>query len=158
MKKVKQDKDHAHEELGSLENEAEILKRQDEAIKAEEAHRKKQEAEASRRGSSGQSEASSSKPSAPSSSGFIRPASGTFTSGFGKRSLGNHFGVDIAKRGSGVPINAAAAGTVIMPITRPATAMLCLLPITSTSKHIRRSTLTCLQLKCRQASVLNRDK
>jgi len=112
MKKVKQDKDHAHEELGSLENEAEILKRQNEAIKAEEAHRKKQEAEASRRASSGQSEASSSKPSAPSSSGFIRPASGAFTSGFGNRSLGNHFGVDIAKRGSGVPIYAAAAGTV----------------------------------------------
>ncbi|MEC1259443.1 peptidoglycan DD-metalloendopeptidase family protein [Bacillus swezeyi] len=112
MEKVKQDKDHAHEALGSLENEAEILKRQSEAIKAEEAHRKKQEAEARRQASSGSSEASSSKPSAPSSSGFIRPASGTFTSGFGKRSLGDHFGVDIAKRGSGVPIYAAAAGTV----------------------------------------------
>lgn len=118
MKKVKHDKDHAHAELGSLENEAEILKRQDEAIKAEEAYRKKQEAEERRKAqeaasqNSGNSEASSSKPSAPSSSGFIRPAAGTFTSGFGNRSLGNHFGVDIAKRGSGVPIYAAASGTV----------------------------------------------
>lgn len=118
MKQVKHDKDHVHAELGALENEAEVLKRQDEAIKAEEAYRKKQEAEEKRKAEAakqqdtGDRTASSSKPSAPGSSGFIRPASGKFSSGFGNRSLGNHFGVDIANRGSGVPIYAAAAGTV----------------------------------------------
>ncbi|WP_046174666.1 murein hydrolase activator EnvC family protein [Domibacillus indicus] len=50
---------------------------------------------------------------APSDSGgmFMRPAQGTFTSGFGQRSLGDHKGVDIANSAS-VPIVAAADGVV----------------------------------------------
>ncbi|WP_050179907.1 murein hydrolase activator EnvC family protein [Domibacillus robiginosus] len=42
---------------------------------------------------------------------FMRPAQGTFTSGFGQRSLGDHKGVDIANSES-VPIVAAADGVV----------------------------------------------
>lgn len=51
---------------------------------------------------------------APADSGgmFMRPAQGTFTSGYGQRSLGDHKGVDIAQAGSGVPIVAAADGVV----------------------------------------------
>lgn len=50
---------------------------------------------------------------APADSGgmFMRPAQGTFTSGFGQRSLGDHKGVDIANSES-VPIVAAADGVV----------------------------------------------
>jgi len=50
---------------------------------------------------------------APADSGgmFMRPAQGTFTSGFGTRSLGDHKGVDIANSES-VPIVAAADGVV----------------------------------------------
>ncbi|PAF13480.1 peptidase M23, partial [Shouchella clausii] len=52
--------------------------------------------------------------SAPSvaSGAWTRPASGRLSSGFGNRSLGNHFGVDIASGGT-VPIVAAADGVVI---------------------------------------------
>lgn len=42
---------------------------------------------------------------------FMRPAEGTFTSGFGIRSLGDHKGIDIANSES-VPIVAAADGVV----------------------------------------------
>ncbi|MEM1502988.1 peptidoglycan DD-metalloendopeptidase family protein [Domibacillus sp. 8LH] len=42
---------------------------------------------------------------------FMRPAEGTFTSGFGLRSLGDHKGIDIANSES-VPIVAAADGVV----------------------------------------------
>ncbi|NPC94296.1 peptidoglycan DD-metalloendopeptidase family protein [Bacillus sp. WMMC1349] len=111
MNQVKRDKDHAHEELGSLENEAEVLKEQEKAIKAEENYQQQVQAK-SGSSSSDIEDSSLSHPSVPSSEGFIRPASGRFTSGFGGRSLGNHYGIDIANRGSGVPIYAAAAGTV----------------------------------------------
>jgi murein DD-endopeptidase MepM/ murein hydrolase activator NlpD len=50
---------------------------------------------------------------APSSSGFIWPASGTITSGFGPRWGRMHEGIDIAG-GAGSPIRAAASGTVIV--------------------------------------------
>ncbi|MCM3225170.1 murein hydrolase activator EnvC family protein [Terribacillus saccharophilus] len=50
---------------------------------------------------------------APASSGdFITPAPGSITSGFGPRWGTFHYGIDIAKRGSNVPIWAAASGTV----------------------------------------------
>ncbi|WP_246055329.1 murein hydrolase activator EnvC family protein [Pseudalkalibacillus caeni] len=42
---------------------------------------------------------------------FIYPAAGRVSSNFGDRSLGNHFGIDIAKSGT-VPVHAAASGTV----------------------------------------------
>ncbi|MFS0560773.1 peptidoglycan DD-metalloendopeptidase family protein [Terribacillus sp. 179-K 1B1 HS] len=43
---------------------------------------------------------------------FITPAPGGITSGFGPRWGTFHYGIDIAKRGSNVPIWAAASGTV----------------------------------------------
>ncbi|KZE67803.1 hypothetical protein AWM68_18730 [Fictibacillus phosphorivorans] len=43
---------------------------------------------------------------------FIMPSQGMITSGFGNRSSGMHYGLDIAKGGSSVPIVAAASGTV----------------------------------------------
>ncbi|MFP7494700.1 peptidoglycan DD-metalloendopeptidase family protein [Terribacillus saccharophilus] len=47
-----------------------------------------------------------------SSASFITPAPGSITSGFGPRWGTFHYGIDIAKRGSNVPIWAAASGTV----------------------------------------------
>lgn len=49
----------------------------------------------------------------PSASGMVWPVSGTLTSGFGPRWGRMHEGIDIAG-GSGTPIGAAAAGTVIL--------------------------------------------
>ncbi|SDC83012.1 Peptidase family M23 [Terribacillus halophilus] len=43
---------------------------------------------------------------------FITPAPGSITSGFGPRWGTFHYGIDIAKRGSNVPVWAAASGTV----------------------------------------------
>ncbi|MEK4280656.1 murein hydrolase activator EnvC family protein [Cytobacillus sp. FSL R5-0377] len=51
-------------------------------------------------------------PPSVSSGAWTKPASGRLSSGFGGRSLGNHFGVDIASGGT-VPIVAAADGVVI---------------------------------------------
>ncbi|MDM5315276.1 peptidoglycan DD-metalloendopeptidase family protein [Fictibacillus sp. b24] len=48
----------------------------------------------------------------PVSRDFIMPSQGMITSGFGHRSAGMHYGMDIAKGGSAVPIVAAASGTV----------------------------------------------
>ncbi len=50
---------------------------------------------------------------APSASGMVWPVNGTLTSGFGPRWGRMHEGIDIAG-GSGTPIAAAAAGTVIV--------------------------------------------
>jgi septal ring factor EnvC (AmiA/AmiB activator) len=67
--------------------------------------------------SSGSPAPAESSPSAPSSSGLIWPVQGPIASPFGSRCLPNgdcsfHPGIDIAA-GSGTPIDAAAAGTVI---------------------------------------------
>ncbi|WP_144483660.1 M23 family metallopeptidase [Bacillus safensis] len=110
-------KNHAHDELGKLENEQEILANQKAAVKYEEAHRQKEEAKKAKQAAeknvpaphSGGSDQVSDTPA--SSSGFIKPAAGRFSSGFGGRSGGNHFGLDIAAKGT-VPVYAAASGTV----------------------------------------------
>ncbi|WFO47112.1 murein hydrolase activator EnvC family protein [Bacillus pumilus] len=111
-------KNHAHDELGKLENEQEILANQKAAVKSEEARRQKEEAKKAEQAAaeksaptpqSGGSDQVSDTPA--SSSGFIKPAAGRFSSGFGGRSGGNHFGLDIAAKGT-VSVVAAASGTV----------------------------------------------
>ncbi|MFS0655217.1 murein hydrolase activator EnvC family protein [Bacillus sp. 179-C3.3 HS] len=117
---VTEEKEHAHHELGKLENEKEILANQEAAVKSEEARRQKEEAEkaaakknppASSAPSSGGSSSKNVSDAPVSSSGFIKPAAGRFSSGFGSRSGGQHYGIDIAAKGT-VPVVAAAAGTV----------------------------------------------
>ncbi|MDM5299583.1 peptidoglycan DD-metalloendopeptidase family protein [Bacillus pumilus] len=113
---VTEEKEHAHDELGKLENEKEILANQQAAVKSEEARRQKEEAEkaaAEKQAPASNGGGSSKQVSdAPvSSSGFIKPAAGRFSSGFGGRSGGQHYGIDIAAKGT-VPVVAAAAGTV----------------------------------------------
>ncbi|MGP3738089.1 murein hydrolase activator EnvC family protein [Bacillus sp. 4A_MP2] len=114
---VTEEKEHAHDELGKLENEQEILANQKAAVKSEEARRQKEEAkkaeqavaEKSAPAPSGGSDQVSDTPA--SSSGFIKPAAGRFSSGFGGRSGGQHYGLDIAAKGT-VSVVAAASGTV----------------------------------------------
>ncbi|MGE6630202.1 murein hydrolase activator EnvC family protein [Bacillus sp. NPDC077027] len=123
---VKEDKEHTHDELGKIENETEILANQKAAVKAEEARRQKEEADkekaekekqptvqkdipANTNSVNGSSQDVSDTPA--SSSGFIKPAAGRFSSGFGGRSGGQHYGLDIAARGT-VSVVAAASGTV----------------------------------------------
>ncbi|KKK39458.1 peptidase M23 [Mesobacillus campisalis] len=52
------------------------------------------------------------KKPAVSNSAFTWPAAGRVSSGFGSRSLGQHYGIDIAQPGPNVPIVAAAGGVV----------------------------------------------
>lgn len=97
--------------------------RQAEAARQAELARQKAAAEAAKKSSSSSAGSSSSSDSGSSSSpqvsapsvasgAWTRPASGRLSSGFGSRSLGDHFGVDIASGGT-VPIVAAADGVVI---------------------------------------------
>lgn len=115
------------------------IKAEIERAKREEAERKKREAEAraaaaaaaekareeaaareknkSNSGGSGSSPSPTPPPAptpapAPVSRDFIMPSQGFITSGFGNRSAGMHYGMDIAQGGSTVPIVAAASGTV----------------------------------------------
>lgn len=114
---VTEEKEHAHDELGKLENEKEILANQKAAVKSEEARRQKEEAKKAQQAaaeknapaSNGGSDQVSDTPA--SSSGFIKPAAGRFSSGFGGRSSGQHYGLDIAAKGT-VSVVAAASGTV----------------------------------------------
>ncbi|MDJ0286038.1 MULTISPECIES: murein hydrolase activator EnvC family protein [Bacillus] len=114
---VTEEKEHAHDELGKLENEQEILANQKAAVKSEEARRQKEEAKKAEQAAaeknapapSGGSDQVSDTPT--SSSGFIKPAAGRFSSGFGGRSGGQHYGLDIAAKGT-VSVVAAASGTV----------------------------------------------
>ncbi len=112
---VTEEKEHAHDELGKLENEKDILANQKAAVKSEEARRQKEEAEKAKQAvapasnSGGSSNHVSDTPA--SSSGFIKPAAGRFSSGFGRRSGGQHYGLDIAAKGT-VSVVAAASGTV----------------------------------------------
>ncbi|PCK19887.1 peptidase M23 [Bacillus pumilus] len=116
---VTEEKEHAHDELGKLENEKEILANQKAAVKSEEARRQKEAAQKAKQAAAeknapvsnggGSSDQVSDTPK--SSSGFIKPAAGRFSSGFGLRSGGQHYGLDIAAKGT-VPVVAAASGTV----------------------------------------------
>ncbi len=135
MGQILEQHDEAIHEMHELEDEAAFLNEQKRAVEAEEKRqqeeaaraaaeaKRKAEAEAaaakssSSSSSSNSSSGSSQKP-AVTSGGFMWPASGTFTSGYGYRNhpvTGGrklHSGIDIANSAD-VPIVAAASGTVI---------------------------------------------
>ncbi|MGS2778300.1 murein hydrolase activator EnvC family protein [Robertmurraya sp. GLU-23] len=106
----------------NLEEEAQLLSSQESAIqKAIELEKKNQAAKQAQNAvsSGGGTSASAPATSAPSVSAppvsngsFTRPTSGVLTSGFGSRWGANHFGVDIAQKGT-VPVVSAADGVVM---------------------------------------------
>ncbi|OMP65823.1 peptidase M23 [Domibacillus epiphyticus] len=124
MKGLVADEHEAHEKKLSLEEEQSILDSQEASIKAAIKEEEARIAEDKRRAAEAKAArdipASHSAPTetnrstaTPANTGgmFMRPAQGTFTSGYGMRSRGNHKGVDIANSVS-VPIVAAADGVV----------------------------------------------
>ncbi len=135
MKSLKREEEEMHAEMIAAEEENAVLAAQAAAIqkaisleKTRQAELERQRAEAAAAAKAAASSASSTKQSSggnstsvqqtssapPVSSGsFTWPAAGYVSSGFGGRSLGNHFGIDIAKAGPNVPIIAAADGVVI---------------------------------------------
>jgi peptidoglycan hydrolase CwlO-like protein len=133
---LEKQEEEAHEHKMELQEEAQLLAAQSAALqKAIALEQKRQEeeaaaaaaeaaaAEAAAASAAANNNAGSSnggggstpaQPTAPVTSGaFTLPANGTFTSGFGGREGGMHYGVDIANRAAGVPIWAAADGVVI---------------------------------------------
>jgi peptidoglycan hydrolase CwlO-like protein len=132
---LKKEEEHMHAAKMELAEEKEILAaqeaalqkaiqleqaRQAEAARQAELARQRAAQEAAKKKSSSSSSSSSIKSTAqvsspaPAVSGgaWTRPAAGRLSSGFGSRSLGEHYGVDIAAGGT-VPIVAAADGVVI---------------------------------------------
>lgn len=131
-KELAAEKKHLESEKMALEEEAEVLRAQSAAVEqaikmeknrlAEEAARKAREEKArkareaaAKRGKKNNSSVSSGNSyagtPAVSSGMFMRPSVGYISSGFGGRSLGEHYGIDIAASGT-VPIVAAADGVV----------------------------------------------
>lgn len=99
----------------NLEEEAQLLSSQESAIqKAIELEKKNQAAKQAQNSVSSGTSASAPSVSAPpvSNGYFTRPTSGVLTSGFGSRWGANHFGVDIAQKGT-VPVVSAADGVVM---------------------------------------------
>lgn len=113
MKALEQRENQLHSDLGALEDEERILAQQEAAMKRElEAFRERQrQAELARQ----RSGSTHSAPEITSEGNFMRPATGTITSGFGSRWGSFHHGIDIGKNGrtGDVPVVAAEAGTVI---------------------------------------------
>lgn len=124
---LEEQEEEIHEHKMELQEESRVLAAQEAAIQQAIALEQKRQEEAaaaaaaaaagnnnSGSGNGGGESTPTPTPSAPVSSGaFTMPANGTFTSGFGGRSGGMHYGVDIANRAAGVPIWAAADGVVI---------------------------------------------
>lgn len=107
---AKQEED-MHAEMLDLEEESEILAAQVKAM--EKAIKKEQERIAEQKRLAELAKKNGNTYIPPISDGsFTRPAAGYVSSGFGPRSLGNHYGIDIAKSGT-VPIVSAADGVVI---------------------------------------------
>ncbi|MCM3718209.1 murein hydrolase activator EnvC family protein [Fictibacillus phosphorivorans] len=109
-------------EIARAKKEEEERKKREAAAKAaaEAAAAKAKAEEAARKRSSNSGSSSPAPTPAPTpapaptpvSRDFIFPTQGIITSTFGNRSAGMHYGMDIAQRGSAVPIVAAASGTV----------------------------------------------
>jgi murein DD-endopeptidase MepM/ murein hydrolase activator NlpD len=104
-------------ELDRVERADAVRERQRKAAEVEEARvaeqkRKKAEAEAARKAEAEAAKKEAARKKALSSQGWVKPAVGRFTSGFGARWGTTHYGVDIANA-IGTPIRAAASGTVI---------------------------------------------
>ncbi|MGD6890338.1 murein hydrolase activator EnvC family protein [Bacillus mobilis] len=115
--KVDSEIEGLEESKGILENQRQAVqkaieeeKRAEEARKAEEAH--KAEEARKQATTSAQTAQAAPTPHDTNIGGFIKPAAGSKTSGFGVRSIDNHKGIDIAASGT-VPIIAAADGVVI---------------------------------------------
>ncbi|NKW83225.1 murein hydrolase activator EnvC [Bacillus cereus] len=115
--KVDSEIEGLEESKGILENQRQAVqkaieeeKRAEEARKTEEA-RKAEEARKQATTSAQKAQAAPT-PHDTNIGGFIKPAAGSKTSGFGVRSIDNHKGIDIAASGT-VPIIAAADGVVI---------------------------------------------
>lgn len=114
MAKLEKQQEDLQHEIHELENEAQIIAAQASAVQKELERIKRAEEEAARKKK--EDEAAGKKPSTPpaaASGSFIVPAAGPITSNYGARWGRLHAGVDIGKRGSSVPVVAAASGTVI---------------------------------------------
>jgi peptidoglycan hydrolase CwlO-like protein len=130
MKKLEHQEEELHEDKLALKEEQELLEKQEAAMRSqlqqliERQKAEIQKAESRKRNvtssqhdsghvSSTTSDASSSGNVPPVTSGaFMRPANGPVTSEFGARWGKFHYGIDIGKRGSSVPVVAAADGYV----------------------------------------------
>ncbi|MFD1736743.1 murein hydrolase activator EnvC family protein [Bacillus salitolerans] len=104
MKELQVQEEMLQEEIHQIEDEEEILKAQEAAFNKELERIKKREEEERRKNQ---------QASYGGSGNFIRPSAGPVTSNYGQRWGRLHAGVDIGKRGSNVPVVAAADGTVI---------------------------------------------
>jgi peptidoglycan hydrolase CwlO-like protein len=118
MAQLKKQEEEQHEKKLALQEEKELLEKQEAAMRTQlqELIRRKKAEEQSRKrplSSRGSSASVSSANLPPATSGaFMRPANGPITSTFGPRGGEFHYGVDIGKRGSDVPVVAAADGYV----------------------------------------------
>lgn len=111
MGSLKMQEDDIEKYKMELKEEDQLLSSQQSAMqKAIQLEQQRQAKKASNNSSGGGGTSVSAPP--VSGGNFTRPTSGTITSGFGGRSGGTHYGVDIAKRGT-VPVVAAADGVVI---------------------------------------------
>lgn len=84
-----------------------------------------------------------------SSSGFIKPAAGRFSSGFGGRSGGQHYGLDIAAKALYLSLQPHLEQSRTLA-TRRVMGTWCSLHITSMAKRIKRYTLIFQQEVCQQ--------
>lgn len=119
MADLKEQQGQLEEAKLSLEEEKQILAAQEAALKkAIQMEQKRLEEERRKAAENGNNGNNNGSTPPVSSGNFTRPAEGYISSGFGPRSLGYHYGVDIAKGGL-VPIVAAADGIVIRSYYSP---------------------------------------
>jgi peptidoglycan hydrolase CwlO-like protein len=115
---LEKQEEELHEEKLALEEEQELLEKQEAAMRSQlqqlierqKAERARQSAQQNTASHSSSSGAGSVPPIT--NGAFMRPANGPVTSEFGPRGGEFHYGIDIGKRGSSVPVVAAADGYV----------------------------------------------